>query len=85
METHELIAALEANADAGDELTRRLIDDLKERQAAMQDIIHLEERRIEARAAQSAVIVEAAFALDDLKGSLRRQRLLTRMGFGGVH
>lgn len=85
MEPHELIAELEANADKQDELTTRLIADLKERQAALQDIINLEERQREARAAASAVIVEAAFALDDLKGSLRRKRLLARMGFGGVH
>jgi len=84
MEPRELIAKLEALGQEQDVLTARLIATLKEREAIKGDIEQLELRRLEQQGAASSLVVEAAFALQDIVGSQRRKALLRRMGFGAV-
>ncbi|MBB3386019.1 MULTISPECIES: hypothetical protein [unclassified Rhizobium] len=84
MEPHELIAKLEALGLEQDALTVQLIEALKEREAIKGDIEQLELRRLEQQGAASSLVVEAAFALQDIGGSKRRKALLRRMGFGAV-
>jgi hypothetical protein len=84
MEPRELITKLEAMGQELDALTLQLIAALKEREAAKSDLLDLEQRRLEQQSAAASLVVEAAFALDDLNGSTRRKALLRRMGIGVV-
>jgi hypothetical protein len=84
MEPHELIAKLEALGQEQDALTVQLIADLKEREAAKLDIYELELRRLEQQSAVASLVVEAAFAIDDINGAQRRKLLYRHMRMGGT-
>ncbi|WFS02185.1 hypothetical protein [Rhizobium tumorigenes] len=60
METHELIARLEARGVETDELTRQLIASLKDRQARQTDLDELTARQARVTRERCALIVEAA-------------------------
>jgi len=84
MEPRELIARLEALGLEQDALTVQLIAALKEREAIKGDIEQLEIRRLEQQGAASSLVVEAAFALQDMAASERRKALLRLMSFGAT-
>ncbi|NTF67723.1 hypothetical protein [Rhizobium rhizogenes] len=84
MEPHELIAKLEALGQEQDALTVQLIADLKEREAAKLDIFELERCRIEQQSAVASLVVEAAFAIDDINGAQRRKALYRHLRMGGT-
>jgi hypothetical protein len=82
MEARELIAKLEEIYDEADALTRQLIADLKEREAAKEALQDLQIRRLEQRTAAIALVVEANFASGDLDRAELRKKVYGRMGFG---
>jgi hypothetical protein len=67
MQTRELIAKLEATQDQADDLTRRLIEDLKEHADATEAVGRLETLRIDQRGAAIAIALEAQIALIDMR------------------
>jgi len=76
METRELIAKLEATQDQADDLTRRLIEDLKEHAAAKDALERLELARVDQRAAAIAISIQAHVIVID-----KRRRAFCRKLF----
>lgn len=81
METHELIASLEARATEEDTLIQALIASLKARQAANDDIEQVTLHHMKLRRHRTSLIVEAAFALKDQKEAATRRHLYSLFGF----
>lgn len=84
MEPRDLIKLLEINNEAADELTTRLIEQLKERGAIIDDLEALQIQQLGRQQAQTSLIVEAAMLTGELEGKRQRRALLGRM-YGVVH
>ena len=72
METRDLIRLLELSAGQADHLMTRLIAELKERGALLEDIAALQMRQVASQQAAASFIVEAAMSAGDLAGTRAR-------------
>ncbi len=79
MEPRDLIAMLEISAGQADHLMTRLIAELKERGALLEDIATLQMRQVASQQTSASFIVEAAMAAGELAGTKQRNELLGRM------
>lgn len=84
METRELIATLEATLDQADDLTRRLIDDLKEHSAALEAIDRLNTLRIEQRQVAISLALEAQITVGELRRRASCRKLISSIFNGAL-
>lgn len=84
METRELIAKLEATLDEADDLTRRLIEDLKEHAAASEAVDRLTTLRLEQRQTGIALAIEAHIALTDIQRRAWAKRMVKSLFVGAA-
>lgn len=81
MEPSDLIELLELSAGQTDHLMTRLIAELKERGAIMEDLAALQLRQVASQQASACVIVEAAMTAGTLNST---SQLLGRMYGGSI-
>ncbi|MBY2992463.1 hypothetical protein HF272_13595 [Rhizobium leguminosarum] len=81
MEPRDLIELLELSAGQTDHLMTRLIAELKERGAILEDLAALQLRQVASQQANASVIVEAAMTAGTLNST---SQLLGRMYGGSI-
>lgn len=79
MEPRDLIRMLEISAGQADHLMTRLIAELKEHGALLEDLTTLQMRQVASQQAAASFIVEAAMASGELAGTKQRDDRLGRM------
>ncbi|MGG7535323.1 hypothetical protein [Rhizobium sp. 12,4] len=79
METRDLIRLLELSAGQADHLMTRLIAELREHGAVLEDIAALQMRQVASQQAAASFIVEAAMSAGELAGTRARCAVTGRM------
>lgn len=78
MDPRELIMLLKASSDQGDQLVQRLIEELAERGAIIDELESLQAQQVKRQSSTAAIVTEAAMIISDINGQQRRAVMLGR-------